>query len=178
MANPAVKRALKIAGVERHPLNRRVWQWLKDNGKHTAVQVGLAMNEAPNNVSAQLTNLYDRGMVIKSKELDKSKGKNGHLVAYYMADPKLRSFELLPITKEGRERIKQRLEKKEHANDPVPPKEPFVVAGTAHLVSPAPAVEPPKPDYKKLVLENMNVIQAHELFLVLKDMFEKHKFPA
>ena len=81
------------------PLNRRVWQWLKDNGPHTNNQVAAVFNQARANTSSCLSTMAMRGMVSETKE--KSVGSQ-RMVSRYAAVGKV--FQLRELTPEGLQR--------------------------------------------------------------------------
>ena len=157
---------LRKAGVEIKPLTFRVWQWLKDNGPHNCNQVSDALGEKRNNTSSTLGQLVDRGMVIAKRSADKL---DKHPKYVYTTAPKMKSFELWPVTKEAKERL--RLKRVGFSPAPVADKPLFVEAGIAHL---APAVqvvvEPVIPTH---ILDTMSVRDAYALYLELRTMFKK-----
>lgn len=165
----SVKLALQEAGVRTVPQNRRVWQWLKDNGKHTALSVSKALNEPNNNVSSVLGQMRDRGMVISTMEMDQSRGG---MRAFFVANPKMKQFELRPLTEEAKKRTKrgyaQEPETKSAESGPFI-QVPAPVAPTFTLASNTLPERPPGSQ----ILEAMNVRQAYALYLELRAMFER-----
>ena len=69
--------ALKDAGVKLPPMNRRIWQWLKDNGAHTlrdiCAELGVAKVAAQAVVSVML-----REGTLERQERHDSKGKRSN----------------------------------------------------------------------------------------------------
>lgn len=155
-----IVRQLKEAGVAVPPLIQRVWQWVKDNGKHTSTEVALAINAPKNNVSSTLGILCDRGMMTRVREHSKALG---HDVTYYTAASKLKKYELLSLTQEARDRPKRKSAKAEVAAGR---QSTFTQAGTANLV-PVEVTPPPN------LLDTMNVRQAYALYQELYAMFNQ-----
>lgn len=149
-----IVRQLKEAGVKVPPVIQRVWQWLKDNGRHTSTEIAAAINLPANNVSSVLGNLCDRGMVSRAKEHSIAKG---HQTTYYAANPKMKSYELLPFTQEAKTRLKR--------GSPAP-----VAVERPRLPEPV-VVVPAKPEN---LLDTLTVREAYAIYLELKAMFEQH----
>lgn len=150
-----IVKQLKEAGVETRPVIQRVWQWVKDNGKHTSTEVADGLGVARNNASSTLGILCDRGMMTSKKEFSKLLNRD---ITYYIASPKMKKYELLPITAEAKSRPKRGQAKKKVE------KEIFTVAGTAH--------EPPKePAPTPHILDTMSVRAAYKLYQELHAMF-------
>jgi len=64
--------ALKAAGLKKTPLNRRVWQMLKDSkNAHTCGELTHILHESSNLVSQSLLDLYKRRMVTREKRFNK-----------------------------------------------------------------------------------------------------------
>lgn len=83
--------ALKDAGVKLPPLSQRVWQWLKDNGAHSAVDLAVELKVPLPSVRATLTVMVRRKMLSLIKRTD-HKGQRIH--NHYGALG--REYELLP----------------------------------------------------------------------------------
>jgi len=84
--------ALKTAGLKKTPLNRRVWQMLKDSkNAHSCIELTNILHESKTRVSQSLLNLYERSMVTREKRYGKHSWKN---VYEYTANGSV--YELLP----------------------------------------------------------------------------------
>lgn len=173
-----MKRALKLAGVPMPGLNPRIWQWIKDNGSQSAVQVANALSEPAGDMSSRLGMMYNRGMLLRKEE--HKPGTNSKYYSY-SAPAKMKVYELLPFTEEGKKRIAEHRHalKKEQTKEPSG----MVVAGTAHL--PPPVVQPIEPapqasveDEIETLLGRMSVAHGFKLFIRLREMFVDHKFSA
>lgn len=181
----SMKRALQVSGVPILTLNQRIWQWLKDHQGKTAAEVAAALGETAGNISSCLGKMFDRGMVTRVLEPHK-KGTRGVDFFRYSTHPKLKEYELLPITAAGRKRHEELMLKRNAKKaKATAEKNVFSIAGTAHL----PPVEPPQPAIQpvtpptaeeeiELLLHRMSVGHAFKLFKRLREMFVEHKFPA
>ena len=95
----AIREALKDAGVKL-PLNRRVWNWVKDHPGKTAKEIALGLNEPAQKVYNAVADIECRGMVI---------GKPVYRSRYTGFGPKTAKeytavgdrFELLPTRKKS-----------------------------------------------------------------------------
>lgn len=182
-----IKRAIRKAGLNGAPLNQRAWQWLKDHPDHTANEIGAAIGEKGSDLSSILGKFFDRDMVTRKVE-PTIIGTKGVPTYRYKINPKMKEFEMWPITAAGKKRhddavlrrIANKARKQARKDGNV-----FSLAGSAHLpvVAPEPeVVQPavpqlPKQDgltadqYAELILEHMNVKAAYKLHLVLMGMF-------
>lgn len=150
-----IVKQLKAAGVETRPVIQRVWQWCKDGGKqHTSTEVGDGLGVPRNNASSTLGILCDRGMMTSKKEFSKLLGRS---ITYYAVNPKMKKYELQPITAAAKSRAKRSKSKQ------TVEKEIFTVAGTAH--------EPPKVELH--ILDTMSVREAYKMYQELHAMFNR-----
>lgn len=172
-----ITKAMQKAGIPLPPTNRRIWQWCRDkNKRHTANEVAKALNILPNNASSVLGQLRDRNMMIVTVEFSKALGHN---ISYYETNPKMKMFELLPITKAAKERVQNKRLKKAAATSD----KGFVEAGVAHILSrevaPVPANltapvasdAPAEITNKAHILDKISVREAFELYKELRAMF-------
>lgn len=168
-----VSAALKKAGVPVIPVNRRIWQWCKDSKrKVTANDVAAALNIQGNNASSTLGQLCDRNMMIRTREFSKLLGK---IISFYVTNPSMKKYELLPISAEAKARPKRGQAKKG-----LPLLDPSLTlhsAGPAKSEAQAPAAEPitpalaTEPAEKLSILDTMNVREAYATYLELQKMF-------
>ncbi len=87
----ALTQALKTAGVTLPPQNQRIWQWLKDTGPHTALDIASELKIGQPTVVATLNDMRVRKMIEKTERKD-HKGKR--IASTYAAIG--REYELLP----------------------------------------------------------------------------------
>ena len=92
----SIAHALKVSGMTLPPLNKRIWLWLKDHPEKTAEEIATALGEKLNTVSAQMTNLRDRDMLIVFKDKSRKQGMAGiqYMVSRYTVKHKV--WEMLP----------------------------------------------------------------------------------
>lgn len=155
-----VVHALKKAGVPLPPVNQRVWQWVFDNGAHGANAVGDTLKIPRNNASSTLGGLVDRGMMTRKTEKDQ-RGKD---VLIYATAPRMKKYELLPVTAAAKARKSARHLKQQEVDAPA---EIFTQAGTANL--PPAAVVPVVPEPH--LLDKISAREAYALYLELHAMF-------
>lgn len=86
-------RALKKAGGG-IPVNRRIWDWLKEKGPHTVSEVSSALNIPLTASSSIISQMKARGMVRVETKHSEHLGRN---VGYYAASGRV--FEILPLQK-------------------------------------------------------------------------------
>jgi hypothetical protein len=89
----SMSRALRKAGGG-VPVNRRIWEWLKDKGPHTGSEVSVALNIPLAASSSIISQMKARSMVRVETKHSEHLGRN---VGYYAAVG--RSFEILPLPK-------------------------------------------------------------------------------
>lgn len=87
--------ALQSAGVKLPPQNQRCWQWLKDNGPHTAKQIAAALKLPLGNVGQHLSNMYVRGMIERTRANDPR--ENTRVMVYSAVG---NTYELLPVKRQ------------------------------------------------------------------------------
>lgn len=155
-----IVKKLKDAGVRIPPVNQRVWQWVFDNGPHGANAVGDTLKIPRNTASSTLGGLCDRAMMTRKTEKDQT----GKEVLVYSIAPRMKKYELLPITAAAKARIQKARLKRQAANAPA---EIFTQAGTANL----PPTEPVQPIKEPHILDRLNVREAYTLYLELHKMF-------
>ena len=91
----AMTEALVVAGVKLPVVKKRIWQWLKDNGPHSTLDLASALNVSQTNISAEIT------VMVRRKMLRKIERKNHELKAlpnHYEALGRV--YELLPEPKD------------------------------------------------------------------------------
>ena len=137
-------KALKEAGIS-IPVNRRIWQWLKDQGPHTSSEVAASLNITAASASSMLSQMADRKMVSEDKKQSKHVGRP---VTYYGAIGK--TFVLLPLPK------KQTDKKNE-----------LVVTEPVELM--------PQKTKVEQFLDSLSVVDAYELYKRLDVMFNPKK---
>lgn len=152
-----ITKQLKGAGVVIPPVNQRVWQWVFDNGPHGANAVGDTLKIPRNNASSTLGALCDRGMMTRKMDKDQT-GKD---VLIYSTAPKMKKYELLPVTAAAKARKEKVRLKRQAVNAPT---EIFTQAGTANLPPTQPVKEPH-------ILDRLSVREAYTLYLELHKMF-------
>lgn len=155
-----IVKKLKDAGVRIPTVNQRVWQWVFDNGAHGANAVADTLKIPRNNASSTLGNLCDRGMMTRKLEKDQT-GKD---VLIYSVVPRMKKYELLPVSAAAKARKEKIRLKRQAANAPA---EIFTQAGTANL----PPAEPTQPVKEPHILDRLNVREAYTLYLELHKMF-------
>lgn len=90
-----IGKAIKDAGIA-IPTNKRIWQWLKDQGKpRTSAEIGHALNLKASISSSILSQMQVRRMVAGDKQFSNHVGRS---VTYYTAIGK--SFVVLPVPKD------------------------------------------------------------------------------
>lgn len=139
-----MSKAIKDAGIA-PPVNKRIWQWLKDNGSHTGLEIATALNIPSSASSSMLSQMLVRKMVAGVKK------RSEHLkrdVTYYSAIG--RSFVVLPVPKKI---------------DPKPPE-------PENQVVVLEKIEPKKPRVDE-ILETLSVVDAFALYERLDHMFNK-----
>lgn len=164
---------LQQAGVATPPVIQRVWQWVADNGPHGANQTADALKLERNNTSSTLGILCDRGMMTRATEV-----RLGKSVLIYTANPKMKTYELWPVSKEAKARKAATSKLREEARNPKSA-EIFTIAGTAHLPKPedtalveVQAVEVQATEAKEVhILDRLSVREAYALYLELRTMF-------
>ena len=62
-----ISKALKDAGIA-PPVNKRIWQWLKDQGPHTGAEVAVGLNVKGSVSSSMLSQMAERKMVNVEKK--------------------------------------------------------------------------------------------------------------
>lgn len=157
---------LQAAGVATPPVIQRVWQWVADNGPHGANSTADALKLERNNTSSTLGILCDRGMMTRVAEIQQGKS-----VLIYTANPKMKTYELWPVSKEAKARKAATSKLREEAHNPKSA-EIFTIAGNAHLpkVEEAPVVEAVEAK-EAHILDRLNVREAYALYLELRTMF-------
>ncbi len=169
----AIEVAFSEIGIRPLPMNRRIWQFVKDKGALNTNQVAAGLGLPANTVSSQLGQLRDRALLVSKPELDKT---TGHTVHYFSAPAKLKKFELLPISSAAKERRAKARRSKNNAA------EPFVLVGTAGLAQARSGAQPPTPPAiaaptglktspAAVLLDSMSVREAYALYLELRGMF-------
>jgi hypothetical protein len=164
-----VKVALVKAGVRVKPNIELVWQWLKDNGTHTAKEVATALGQSVANVSSLMGILVGRNMVTVRKQHSEPLQ---HMVSYYTAVSKMKKYELLPFTEAYKNRAKRKAQSVVIESKPV-----FNVVGTAHLPASVDVIETVtvKPESvqstERHILDTLPVRDAYKLYLELHAMF-------
>lgn len=144
MPMTTLPKALKEAGVS-IPVNRRIWQWLKDQGSHTSSEITKGLNITASSTSSILSQMVERKMVSADKKHSEHSGRS---VTYYTAIGK--SFVLLPSPKKQPER-----------------KNEVVVAGPVEVL--------PKKSKVEEILDSLSVVDAFELYKRLDVMFNPKK---
>ena len=137
-------KALKEAGIA-IPVNRRIWQWLKDQGPHTSTEVAAALNITNASASSILSQLANRKMVTEDKRVSRLARRP---VTYYGAIGK--TFVLLPIIK-----VKTQVKKE--------------------VVVPVPIEVLPKKSKVEDILDSLSVVDAYDLFQRLNMMFNQKR---
>ena len=69
--------ALKDAGVKLPPMNRRIWQWLRDNGAHTLRDVCAELSVTPAAAQATVSVMLREGTLERQARHD-AKGKRSN----------------------------------------------------------------------------------------------------
>ena len=146
--NTQLQTALAEAGVT-IPLNKRVWTWLKDHPSKGSKETAKALNVAPSDVSATLSNMYQRGMVARAQRTNNNT-VGPHTEYEYTALG--RTFQLLPRPA-GKHQPRPQV-------TPIPALAPVVTV----------ASEPPKPTML-VNIDNMKVGEARALYTHLKAIF-------
>jgi transcription initiation factor IIE alpha subunit len=136
-------RALRKAGGG-VPVNRRIWDWLKEKGPHTGSEVSSALNIPLAASSSIISQMKARGMVRVETKHSEHLGRN---VGYYAASGRV--FEILPLQK-NKERDK--------------------VEAVENLASNS--IQMPKQTSDQ-ILESLPVSQAFELYKKLDSMFSQ-----
>ena len=140
----SITEALKNAGIK-IPTTKRVWTWLKDHPSKTAKEVASGLNIKENIAYATLHNLLTRGMISAHKEYiyTSSKVVGKSYVNVYVAEGK--SYELLPVKKSKPSQVKPLSQ---------------------------PSFNKPVVETKsKIVVDNLSVLEARELYEQLKKIF-------
>lgn len=143
----SITEAMKKVGIV-VPLKKRVWLWLKDHPDKTCKEIYLALNVQQGHVSAELHDMFKRGMVTARKEVLPGLKRFGERpVNVYRVTSK--EYELLPVKKT--------------------PRPPVVkVEGPKVTV----AVQEPNPVVKKkFSIDDLSVYEAKELYDQLKKIF-------
>lgn len=88
-----LKKAAKVLKVPQKPLVERVWLWIKDHPKTTPTVVAKALGTSREMVQVSLTNMFNRGMVVKVQS-DLKHARRGEKL--WSCIPSLKQYELLP----------------------------------------------------------------------------------
>ncbi len=135
-------KAIKEAGIS-IPVNRRIWQWLKDQGPHTGSEIAKGLNISTASASSMLSQMADRKMVSEDKKVSQHLGR---AVTYYGAIGK--TFVLLPLPKKQAEKKKE-------------------------MVVFAPVEVLPKKSKVEEILDSLSVVDAYDLYKRLDGMFNQ-----
>jgi DNA-binding MarR family transcriptional regulator len=139
----ALTQALKTAGVKLPFQNQRIWQWLKDTGPHTALDIASELKIGQPTVVATLNDMRVRKMIEKTERKD-HKGKR--IASTYAAIG--REYELLP--------------KKVKRGD----------AGRA-VANAAKAAEPERPKFNaEAHLADLTLAELRQVYTFLKGVFK------
>jgi hypothetical protein len=87
-----VTAALRTAGIQIPPLNKRVWLWLKDHPNKSAKEVANAIGVGVTSVASACSNMSGRGMLIEGQVPSRAPRGSRTVAAYTV---KYRDFELL-----------------------------------------------------------------------------------
>ena len=169
LPNPAIKLALAEAGVKPVPQNRRIWQWLKDNGPHTAQQIGAALGLKINNVSSQCGAMVLRAMLTGKAETNPATRMP---ITRYATAAKMRKFELLPVTPEAKNREKRDAAKSKMVSNVKLASR--AEANNQAVIERLLEIRPPVAE----LLDRLSVREAFKLYQELRTMFESVPAPA
>lgn len=137
-----MSKAIKDAGIA-IPMNKRIWQWLKDQGPHTGAEVATGINITSSASSSMLSQMAVRKMVSTTKKHSERLGRS---VTYYAAIGK--QFVVLPIPKTLPVVVET-------------PSQEVVVLEPIHT----------KKTTVEALLSTLSVADAYELYKHLRDMF-------
>ena len=97
-------KAISDAGIIKVTTSKKIWQWLKDNGPHTCVEVGIALDVKPS-ASTLLSQMAARKMVAGVKKYSEHSRRE---VTYYSAIGRV--YVALPLPKKEKKTIPQSTE--------------------------------------------------------------------